>query len=136
MFKLVKIIGSGTNQPEPIRIPTGPSVSYKANCAYTIIDGFLADLTEDTPPTHIAIETVAADSKDTILCYRILDNMIFEVPVKGSFSSLHAGQKFKIDIDSEGSGIGITSVQGGFITIYDTNNAQKNGDTTYVCVEK
>ena len=136
MFKLAKIEGSGTNQAEPIRIPTAPSLPYKAFCAYTNIDGFLADTTNDAPPTHIALENLGPDEKDTVLCYRILDNMIFEVSVTGSFSSMLIGQKYKIKIDSDGAGIGITPQIGGHITVYDSNGAMESGDKVYVRIEK
>jgi len=133
MFKLIKIEGSGSNQAEPIRIKSGPGISYKYGCAYVLCDGFLTNAEPNVLPTHIALENLGYDEKETVLCYRIQDNMIFEVPIKGNFESLSVGFKYTLDIDDEGAALGITSTtSGGVMMIHDINGAKKSGDTVYV----
>ena len=136
MFKLAKIEGSGTNQAEPIRIRTAPDLPYKAFCAYTLFDGFLAEADTEQPPTHIVLENLEPNEKETILCYRIQDNMVFEVTISGSFPQLSVGNKHALKVSDEGAGVGITSAIGGKITLHDINGARKSGDTVYVRIEK
>ena len=133
MFKLVKIEGSGTNQAEPIRMKTSEYATYRAHCAYMCGDGTIDSLDSESVPTYIALENAEPGEKESILCYRIQSNMIFEVPVNGSFTALNADTKYVADISEDGSGVGITtSTVNGKITLCDPNGAKRSKDTVYV----
>ena len=137
MLKLVKIEGSGTNQPEPIKLRTADNMVYKANCAYVMADGILYPLDSEGYPTHIAVENARTEEKDSVTCYRIQDNMIFETTVNGDLANGCVNSKYAMDIDDTGACVGITSsLTNGKITLYDTNGAEKTGDTVYVRIEK
>ena len=137
MFKLVKIEGSGSNQAEPVRIKTAPSTLYRANCAYAILDGYLVEPGSDFAPTHIALESLDRDEKETLLCYCIYENMIFEAPLYGNSNNLTVGTKYALHTDDNDAGIGMsTSTANGKLTLHDINGARKTGDTVYVRVTK
>ena len=130
MFKLVKIEGSGTNQPDPIRVIADPSVKYKKNHAYKLIDGILLNLEGVDKPTFIAAENLEPGKKSTVLAYRIQDNMIFEVPGLGGYFA--PGMNYCLKLDSEGAAYGIraTTTDGIFMVI-DNNGFKKSGDKVY-----
>ena len=133
MFKLAKIEGSGTNQPSPVRLKTREGVEYVSGGAYRLADGELANIDETMLPTHIVIENLKPDSADTVLCYRVQDNMIFEVPTYANPSNYFAGIRYAIATSSVGAGIGIgKNNANGVIMVDDVNGAKKIGDTIYV----
>ncbi len=133
MFKLVKIEGSGTNQPEPIRIKTIEDLAYRAGCAYTLYSGSLMQADSTMMPTHVALENLEANTKDTVLCYRIQDNMIFELPTYGGNGEYTVGIKYALEVTADGAAIGIkNSSTSGVAMIHDPNGAKKQGDTVYV----
>ena len=134
MFKLVKIEGAGTNQGEPIRIKTSPGTEYKYGYPYSLFDGFLIPSEAEMRPTHIVLENIGAnEDKESVLCYRILDNMVFEVPVCTSFAKLTVGYKYTLATDDYGFPIGMTATtSNGVLMLHDLNGARKKGDTVYV----
>lgn len=132
MFKLIKIEGSGSNQPEPIRMKCCDGVNYKTNHAYKLCDGSLAEAEDVAAPTHIAIETLKAGEKSTVLAFRIQDNMVFEAPVYGNINNFYVGCNYTLQVDSEGGAYGLySSVNGGSVKIDDLNGAKQDGDKVY-----
>lgn len=135
MFKLIKIEGSGTNQPEPIRVIADPSVNFKSGFAYTLVQGVLTRSDPYTRPTHVAIESMSEGERSSLLCFRIHDNMIFEVPTNGSPSYFEPGYNYVLDVDADGAGKGLEADgERGVVMFYDMNGAINDGDTVLVRV--
>ncbi len=135
MFKLLKIESSGSNQPEPVKIKIYNANEYKRGCAYRLYDNYLLHLNEGDRPTHIACENSAVGEKDSILCFRIQDNMVFEVSVVGESNYYSQSKKYAVAIDSEGSGIGIKpSEENGYLLPYNFGRYAQTGDVMSVRV--
>ncbi len=135
MFKLVKIEGSGTNQPEPVRIATISTIHYKRGHAYAVYDSLLMEASKADLPTHIAIESAAPGEKDELLCYRIQNNMVFEVPVCGGSAYFNIGKKFDLAVDSCGGAYGISNTeQNGKLMVNKSAGQKRIGETVYVRV--
>lgn len=135
MFKLVKIEGSGTNQPEPIRLPVASNVVLKSGCAYIFTNESINNCNSTQKPTHIAIESAKAGEKSEALFFRILENMIFEVPVYGNPNSLILNYKFALKVDSDKAVVGIIpDGENGVAMLTDLRGAKKDGDFVKVRV--
>ena len=135
MFKLVKIEGSGTNQPEPIRLPVSPETTLKNGCAYILGNERINNCGMNQMPTHIAIESAKAGEKSTALFFRILDNMIFEVPVYGDPNNLVLNYKFIMKIDTDRVAVGLVpDGENGVLMLTDLCGAKKNGDCVKIRV--
>lgn len=128
MFKLVKIISSGTNVPDPIRLNTTAGVEYRTGCALVLTSGALTNAGPTTKPTHIALESAKADEKSTLLCYAITPGMIFEAPVAGNPGSIKPG--FKVNMGTDGAfayAVGVSQTNG-VVTVVNTSGAKRVGD--------
>ena len=81
MFKLIKILNSGNNVPEPVRVPVMVSSTIPAgSLLFLHPDGYLEEGFEETRPKYITIETTDESSYHAI-CYRVTDDMVFEAPL-------------------------------------------------------
>lgn len=130
MFKLVKILSSGSNVPEPCKIPPAPDTSFKYGAALVLRDGMVFNAMADENPTYICGETTS--SGKPVTCYPILPNMIFETTIKGDPTMLYVGDKVKLSLEV-GAAMGVNDVtSGGFITIFSLNGAKKSGDKIHV----
>ena len=133
MFKLAKILSSGSNVPEPCRLRAISSMEYCCGGALVLNDGELFNADAGQMPMFISAENVGPDeSKETLICYPITSDMIFEVPVIGNPSSLYVGAKVKLaEVNGFTSAVSdVTS--GGVATVFSTNGAKKSGDRIYV----
>ena len=130
MFKLAKILSSGSNVPEPCKLPSAPDMSFKYGAALVVREGIVFNAMEGDMPTYICGEN-SSDGKD-ITCYPITSDMIFETTINGDPTALYVGDK--VNLHSElGAAMGVNDVtSGGFITIFSLNGAKKSGDKIYV----
>ena len=133
MFKLIKILNTGVNVPEPELLPSeinlalnaGACVVYNSN-SNKIYSGDPAEA-----PTHILIKELK-HGDSFALCYRISPDMIFEVPLIGSPANVHAGMSVEFIIE-DGHGIyAISDNDSGPVTIYSLEGATKSGDKVLI----
>ena len=130
MFKLIKILSSGSNVPEPRKLPSAPEMTYKCGAALVLREGTVFNAMTDEVPVYICGEN--SSSGNPITCYPITADMIFETTIKGDPTNLYVGDKVKLAMDL-GAAICVSDVtSGGFVTIYDLNGAKKSGDKIYV----
>ena len=132
MFNVIKIISSGNNLPDPTRMLTSSSVSYKAGSALIVTNGRLANAQATSKPQYIAVESAAAGEKATLVCYPVTPGMIFEVPVSGIPASIKAGVKVTLSVNNGFADKVSTTTTDGVATVVDTREATKSGDKILV----
>ena len=132
MFKLIKIQNSGRNVPEPEKLKKFSPISIKAGEALILDDGEVAPCPATVMPSYIAFAH-ADDSCETVVCYPITNDMLFETTINDSPESLIEGYKVTIGKDSDGRSVCVTStINSGVATIVDLNGATKAGDKVTV----
>lgn len=132
MFKLINIINSGVNVPEPVLLPADPSIVLDAGATAVFTDGQLTLGAEDVKPTHIIIRKKLENEKEA-LCYRITPDMLFEVEVYGdNVDTLLNGQSLCLHIDGNGYTKCSDLTIDGVALIHDENGAFKDNDSVIV----
>ena len=132
MFKLVKILNSGTNVAEPQYVPTDPDNDYYAGSVIKISGGVATNVNPTDIPTHVVCETVEVGTKKRLLCYKIDPNMVFEAAFSASPVGLKVGDKVTLALTptlAQGITANTTS---GVAEIIDLAGAKNTGDTAYV----
>ena len=134
MFKLVKIVNSGTNVPEPEIFPCDITTEAPVGSALTLdhSSNFLYTGEIFEQPFCILAEDL---KKGTVsaLCYRITPDMVFEAPVYGNPLSLHNGAGVSLHYESKLGICGVSdSTETRIATVYDTNGAKNPGDKILV----
>ena len=128
MFKLIKIVNSGVNVPEPIKLRKSNSLNVKAGTALTISGGYVTMCTSTATPTYISLEN-AGTNKDSVYCYAVNGNMLFETTVSAKPTSLSVGDKVTLGSDAESNTSNVTATtSSGVATIVDLMNASNIGD--------
>ena len=129
MFKLIKILNSGANVPESVKLPKFTDICIKQGDAVILVDGGVTCCGESSRPTHIALQN-ADYSADSILCYEIHENMLFEAPLSENPTSLSIGSKVLLNIDGDNSAFGVCAgaSSGGVATVVDLMGAKQAGD--------
>ena len=81
MFKLIKILGAGSNVPEPIKIPIDGVRSYEKGFLFFLVDGQLTTTYSDKSDRRvILLESIPENSgRKFVWGYYVTDNMLFEV---------------------------------------------------------
>ena len=132
MFKLVKILNSSCNQPELIRIPGQPGVDYVKGNPMIIVSGILTAVACDAVPTYMTVETKTVMREgETVLCYAITPDMVFETESCETPTPDMLGMK--VDLYSAGDVmVGIGNYEGGSATVYNLLGATKIGDHVQV----
>lgn len=129
MFILRKILDSGVNVPEVVRVKANASLSYKAGTALVLSSGVAANPTATEKPTHICAEEVGAGKQATMLVYPILPGMIFECAISAAPASVVPGNKLTLSLDSDSRATGVTAtVTSGVATVVDLCGAKSAGD--------
>lgn len=128
MFKLIKIINSGVNVPEPIRMPKASGKTVKSGTLLTVINGELSDCGATTTPTYVALADASAEAPEAI-CAAINGNMYFDAPITESPASLKIGAKVTLATDGDGAAYALsTTTSGGVATVIDLCGATSVGD--------
>ena len=109
MFKLVKIINSGINVPETLRLKKDPEIIIKQGCAIVLSAGIAVNCGSDVSPEYIAIADAPIGS-DEVLCFEVTEDMRFEVTLTSSLSTKLLGVKTLLAIDDDGNAYGLGSV--------------------------
>lgn len=81
MFKLIKIMGAGSNVPEPIKFPVDGVRSYEKGRVFFLSDGQPTTSVgvDKTNRRVVLLESIPANSgRDFIWGYLVTDNMVFE----------------------------------------------------------
>lgn len=130
MFKLAKILSSGSNVPELQKLPPAPDMSFKYGAALVLREGMAFNAMADETPTYICCEN-STSGKD-ITCYPITADMIFETTLNGDPANIYVGDKVKLSSEL-GAAMAVSDVtSGGTITIFNLNGAKNSGDKIYV----
>ncbi len=81
MIKLIKIMGAGSNVPEPVKFPIDGKRSYNKGTLFFAVDGTLTTTYSDkTDRKFILLESIPENSgRDFIWGYYVTDNMVFEI---------------------------------------------------------
>lgn len=129
MFKIKRILNSGSNVPEPIRLPVTASTNYKIGSALALSSGALINCTATTAPKYIAAQNFKAGSGSSMLVYPITSEMILETTVSAAPTSLAIGNKVTLDVDSDSAAIGVTATTtSGVVTVFNLcGNAAAGG---------
>lgn len=135
MFTLQKIEYGRTNIPEPCLMPAANAQQVTVGMALTMDASthLLKKATGDCTAEYIALEDKAtASAGEKILCYRVLPQMIFEVPLAAYSASAHVvGARIQLHTDglrlgsAAASGIAATTSLSG--SVYTTTVTQKLG---------
>lgn len=128
MFKLIKIVNSGVNVPEPIRMPKASETVIKAGTLLTVNAGVLKNCTATTAPTYVALaDSIVGVTEATVA--QIDHNMYFEAPVTAEPNALSIGDKVTLAVDSDGAAYGITATtSSGVATVVELAGATAAGD--------
>ena len=128
MFKLIKILNSGVNVPEPQKFNKSASLTVKVGDALIISNGGLASCPATTTPTHVAF-SAGKYGESEIFAYEVNENMIFETNVSADPSALMVGDKVTLGKDADGSTVNVTAtVTSGVATVVDLMSARQAGD--------
>lgn len=132
MFKLIKIVNSGVNVPEIIKLPKSSSLNIKMGSALTLSGGYASMCTATASPTHIAAEN-ADTTKDSVSCYEVNSNMLFETVFSAAPTSLTLGDKVTLATDANNCTVKVSATTtSGVATIVDLMNAKAAGDKVTV----
>lgn len=135
MFKLIKILNSGVNVPEPKAYPTSGDVALEVGSALVLRGGLLRSAEEVEMPEYVSA-SAAKKGETTILAYEIFENMLFETPILASPEGLVIGEKLTLTREAT-SAVGVSSTTtAGVATIHDLCGAEKAGDKIVVQFKK
>lgn len=117
MFKLIKILNSASNVPEPVYANKTANMTCTAHCVYYVRNG---KLTTDLPMNSeqkdllfIPLETVkSSDNKTKVFGYYVTDDMIFETTVEGNPSNVQLGNGMTFHVDMSGNYSAVTDIVG------------------------
>ena len=128
MFKLIKIQNSGVNVPELEKREKPYYNIVKAGEALIIEDGQLNSCPATSAPTYIAFAGAGEDT-DTVVCYPVNSDMIFETTVNEDPAQIVNGSKVTIGKDDDYSSVCVTATTAsGVATVVDKMDASKIGD--------
>ena len=131
MFKVVKILNSCTNQPEPCRLPVLEERSFERGTLIKYSYDSISYPTGTEMPTHVVGETKHTHENDTILCYAITPDMIFEAPVMETPTLSMLGKGMQL-LEGDGKAYAIDSTEGGHAYVYDLMGAKGPDDQILV----
>jgi len=131
MFKLTKILNSGVNVSEPVRVKAAEATDYQIGAMALIEDGALKNASASDTPTLIIGQSVKADSTDTVLCHPVSPDMVFECRAYGEVASLAVGDRLALSV-IDGAATGVNASASGAATVYELAGANKNGDVIFV----
>lgn len=111
MFKLVKIMGSGANVPEPICINFDGSSASVAGSIYYMNDGTISPSADNSyEPLVYALQNLELEGDDIrALCYIITPDMLFEAEVVNKPKNVLTGKPIKFAFGSEGDAYAIST---------------------------
>ena len=133
MFKLVKILNSGSNVAEPIRVRAGIGVGYQKGAAGYLVANNSAPAkpcSGDAVPDIIFGEYAPSRSGKVIKAYPVSRHMIFVTTFDEDPTDVTNGDH--VTFTTNGGAITTDTEGGGCVEIYNMNGATKAGDPVYV----
>ena len=133
MFKLIKILNSGANVPEPEIRPCETNVAFDAGTCVVYDNSYdaIRICDQTAMPSHILAKNVKKGDS-CALCYPISREMIFEVPLIGSPENVRAGRSLEL-VNEDGHGTyAVSDNDGGTAFVYSLEGATKSGDKVLV----
>ena len=128
MFRLIKILNSGVNVPEPCIIEKSTTLKVKMGSALVLSGGKASTCSATTAPTYIAIAD-AIKGETSVPCYPVNGDMLFETAIDGDPPSVNVGNKVTLSTDSDGCAVFVSdSTSSGVATVVHIGDAKKNGD--------
>jgi hypothetical protein len=128
MFKLIKILNSGVNVPEPVQLKKDKDMVFDPGVALKFSGGILTMCSTTERPTHISHGYGKAGS-DHAVCYEIFDNMLFEAEIADDPYELKVGDKIDLDTDNKGYTSLVSTVNTEEVaTVIDLCGAKELGD--------
>lgn len=132
MFKLIKIINSGANVPEPVRLSKASDTVIKEGTALTLSGGLIINCGASVAPKYIAFAAAPAGTTE-VLCYEITEGMRFEAPTSVSPTAYTVGALLNLATDASGAAYGVGAVNAsGVATVVTIDGASGIGDTVTV----
>ena len=132
MFKLIKIQNSGRNVPEPEKLKKLSSITITAGEALVLDDGEITSCPSTATPTYIAF-AAASEESESVVCYPVSRDMLFETTVNASPTALAVGSKVTIGKDSDGCSVCVSATTAsGVATIVNLDGAAQVGDKVTV----
>ena len=132
MFKLIKVINSGTSVPELVKIKATGNKTYKAGAVYYVNEMGLTNVPSlDDDCKFIPIKTTVVDEKnDTVTGYIVCEEMLFETDHPSVDEPLWVGNSYSFHKDKDGDIIGISEIPGGDIKLINTDSYETTGMVT------
>ena len=128
MFKLIKILNSGVNVPEPCRLNKESAAEIKIGSALILNGGKAENCPATTRPEFIALED-GVIGKDSVMAYAVYENMIFEAPITESAEALTEGACVTLSKDDNGNTVGVSATTAsGVAKIVSLDGATDAGD--------
>ena len=132
MFKLIKIQNSGINVPEPQKLNKLSTASIKLGEALVIENGEIKSCPATSTPTYVAFAS-APEGSESVVCYPVNSDMLFETTVNAAPTALLIGSKVTIGKDSDGCSVCVSATTAsGVATIVSLDEAAKAGDKVTV----
>ncbi len=130
MFKLIKMTGSGSNIPEPVKFPVQPYKQILKGGVYYVVNRELSSTpNSDNCPKFIPLQDLPeGHGRNYVWGYYVTDNMIFEADVYDKTSYFFVGDI--IPLRETMSNIGFDTVDsdvGEDAIVIATNNSQITG---------
>ena len=90
MFKLIKILNSGRNVPEPMKIHKNTGINLPAGTPFSTDSGIAIYSDAYVAPRYISFADSPAD-EDLVVCYEVSPDMLFEAEIHGTPSEAFPG---------------------------------------------
>ena len=127
MFKLIKILNSGSNVPETVNMTYG-GIGGKKGAPLSLYEGNVCECAETEMPKYVALKD-PQDFDSQLMCYRITPDMVFETTITGTPSDSLLGQKVTLYKNDGCIVTGVTdNTNSGVATVIALNGARKSGD--------
>ena len=133
MFKLIKILNSGVNVPETVRLTKSSLDEIYAGIPVRLESGVVTVCDIHDKPTHMTVQHAEAGT-NTVMCHEVSPNMIFETYFNEAPEELYIGSKtsFAQDNNDMPGCIDYAENAGGSVTIVDMPRNASAGDKVSV----
>lgn len=134
MFQLKKILNSSSTVPEFISCETNSTNVYKRGFLLKMNEyGIVNNVKVGEMPTHVCCENLKAGESNRVICFAILDTMVFSAPAIESMQDVAAGIKVVLSA-RDGTYVDAVSANtlDGYATIHDTCQATQENDLVLI----
>ena len=128
MFKLIKILNSGVNVPEPVVIDKPDYLPVQRGAILRLSGGHVVNCDKSTKPEYIALADAPVGATK-VTCYAVTSNMLFETVINAPAEEFKIGYKVVFALDSDDVAFGVDSdTTNGVARIVDLMGAKEIGD--------